>query len=311
MTDGDDPRAGPDLPDGGTREQVGHGRDDGDSDNHGVDGHDGRLAGDRRPARGQGPSVPDETQPLASTDGSATTGEGTEPPRSLVEAYLTREGAVLGLLEDCRRDQLEGNARAVRERLRSFAEASPDAFFAVTLSVTGGTSFFADLHAQYEHEPPVDRLHDLQAAAAPLERELDLVYMERVRGVFNPGPRIDPSFRYSAANALPTLAYEIRSGAVPLCRFEHQPSHALALAASLVAAVARLLEHNAAAGNEIQPAERRMLGQAADLFVEADDDLQSALDPVVEAADRSDGAADVDPLDARVDDWDDVGRTYH
>jgi hypothetical protein len=222
------------------------------------------------------------------------------------------EAAAHDSLDELRCAALEGDHGTVRERLRALAEASPEVFLTVGFAVADEEQFLEDLREQYPVEgAPIDRLRALRDAYEPLANELELVRVERIRGVRNPEPWIDPTFLYSQARSLPTLSYEIKSGDLALCEFEHQPSHALALAASIVGGVATLLERNAEAGDEIQEAERRMLGRALDVFSDADEELHVALEEVTVER-RSNEEKDADRRTAGgIDDWDSVGRSFH
>jgi hypothetical protein len=150
--------------------------------------------------------------------------------------------------------------RAVREKLRAFAQAENGIFRVVALAVLDVERFYSDLEAQYEDDsPPTEQLETMGSEFNRLADPLELVLSERMNEFRNPRPGLRRGFRYSEETQLPRLDYDVYSGDVKLCQFVHPPSQALVLAQSVLNSTRQLLEQVDANGDPIAEAEQERI----------------------------------------------------
>lgn len=160
---------------------------------------------------------------------------------AVVEAFFDRERAVRSLLDDLDGLALRGEHEAVRERVRAFADADREAFFAVALALADSPHFFGDVESRLGVEP-ADDLRDLAETYATLSRPFGLVRMEVAEDRHNPVTGLDVTTSYEPDGRLPMVAYTVHSGNVALQETRGSPSEVLAAAVYLLRATNDALE---------------------------------------------------------------------
>jgi hypothetical protein len=146
-------------------------------------------------------------------------------------------------MDEVQRKQLLGEYETARERLRSFSKAQTGIFRTVSLVTLDVEQFYEDLRNQYggEETAPIEELKQFGSRYESLRSELELTLFEVLHGYHNPKPSVSRQFRYSKSTNMPRLEFDIYSGNVDLCTFEHPPSQALTLAGLIVDGVGNLL----------------------------------------------------------------------
>jgi hypothetical protein len=183
-----------------------------------------------------------------------------ELPRRWVDEYFANEESVQRLLDETRELHLLGEHDQVRERLRAFAAAERGLFQVVAYTVLDVDRFYADVEAQYD-SPPLEELRALGRTYDPLSSEFEVILTEQLHDLHNPKPRIRRVFRYSEAQELPRLEYDVLSGEVQLCELAHTPSQALILAGLIVDNVGQLLDRVVENDDDLATAEHERLAQ--------------------------------------------------
>lgn len=173
-----------------------------------------------------------------------------EVPSTLAEAFLDRERGVRSLLDELDGLAARGEHATVRERIRDFASADREAFFAVVFALSGAEQFYGDVEAQLGVEP-ADALRELGAAYPRLAGEFDIVRLEVATDRYNPVTDVDVTTAYLAEEAVPIVEYTLSSGGVELHEARGSPQEVLRTAAFLVGATNDAIEAALAADRAV------------------------------------------------------------
>jgi hypothetical protein len=166
---------------------------------------------------------------------------GDTMPQSLVEDFLAQEAGVEALLDELEKLVAEGRYEDVRARIRNFADASPGAFFAVALSLSGSSQFFADVEAQLDAAAAAT-LRELADDHAALEAEFGIVRTEEATDRNHPitGMSADTDFRPESDR--PMVSYRPQSGDLDLYEGRAPPSDLVEIASLYLRTTADALD---------------------------------------------------------------------
>lgn len=201
---------------------------------------------------------------------------------AVVEAFLERERAIRGLLDDLEGLALRGEHEAVRAQVRAFAETDREAFFTVALALADSPQFFGDVEARLGVEP-ADDLRELAETYATLSRPFGLVRVEIAEDRHNPVTGLDVTTSYDSEAELPVVAYTVHSGNVALQETRGSPSEVLGTAVSLLRATNDALEATLAGDHAVNTDElSELIDRRADVEAELGT-LRDRLDAVRDA----------------------------